>query len=436
MNKRSLLLAVLAVGCGGSHVGGGQAAGAEGGACYPNGTCNTGLTCASHLCVKLPGDADASGPGRQPVDGSTGRTVNDGSTGNRGLDASVFGQDGSSILVDSGDVHTPCPVTAYTGDDQCLPVPSPENGFQLHYGPSSYDDPNEVLKYLVPPGAEGVSCVYVKVPTDRDVHVGAVHVRLRPALYRLTVFADPTDDLPDGTAPATGCRRGGAYPMVQSVGPSLDVAFGDSPPAPEYQGAALPVTARLQTFLEVHAVNTTNEPLLAEGWVNFATVPEADVRMNVSPLWWIGGVGMSIPPATTSVVTAKGNCSGGPPGDWNLLGFAPETHAHTQRVSASTSHAGGGTFKIYESYDWQDPLFIRYDSTRANPAPDPATRTPGGFSGQLVVHPGDPFSFECEVNNDTSNVTLRYANLLYTGEKCDLFGYYVPGSVPYQCISQ
>jgi hypothetical protein len=37
------------VGCGGDS----KAAGTEGGSCYPNDTCNAGLTCASHLCVNL-----------------------------------------------------------------------------------------------------------------------------------------------------------------------------------------------------------------------------------------------------------------------------------------------------------------------------------------------------------------------------------------------
>ena len=39
------------VGAGGA---GGHADGMEGGACYGNGTCNTGLTCLSHLCVMSP----------------------------------------------------------------------------------------------------------------------------------------------------------------------------------------------------------------------------------------------------------------------------------------------------------------------------------------------------------------------------------------------
>jgi hypothetical protein len=64
------LLVVPDAGCGSSS-GGGQ--GGERQGCYPNGTCNAGLTCASGLCVNLDGsvpnldggssDADAAPPG-------------------------------------------------------------------------------------------------------------------------------------------------------------------------------------------------------------------------------------------------------------------------------------------------------------------------------------------------------------------------------------
>lgn len=37
-------------------------AGEEKGACYPNGTCNEGLVCASEICVDLYGDASSDGP--------------------------------------------------------------------------------------------------------------------------------------------------------------------------------------------------------------------------------------------------------------------------------------------------------------------------------------------------------------------------------------
>ncbi|MEO8799000.1 MAG: kelch repeat-containing protein [Polyangiaceae bacterium] len=61
-------VSAIVTACGSSSSGtSSTAAGDEGGACYGNGSCNTGLTCASNLCVRLdsgsiPGDAsDACG---------------------------------------------------------------------------------------------------------------------------------------------------------------------------------------------------------------------------------------------------------------------------------------------------------------------------------------------------------------------------------------
>jgi hypothetical protein len=53
---------LLLLGCGAPDEGS-NAAGSEGGACYRNGTCDSGLTCASQLCVRISGAAGAGGSG-------------------------------------------------------------------------------------------------------------------------------------------------------------------------------------------------------------------------------------------------------------------------------------------------------------------------------------------------------------------------------------
>ncbi|HET6147941.1 MAG TPA: hypothetical protein VFH68_10450 [Polyangia bacterium] len=62
---------LVALGCGGDSD---KAAGTEGGHCYPNDTCNRGLSCLSTFCVLVPGDdggVDLGGDGgaHPPVDG-------------------------------------------------------------------------------------------------------------------------------------------------------------------------------------------------------------------------------------------------------------------------------------------------------------------------------------------------------------------------------
>jgi cysteine-rich repeat protein len=84
----SFVAALALAGCGGSS---GKAAGAEGGPCFGNSTCNAGLTCASNLCVQLPGVGGAGGSG-QAGNGAAGAS---GQAGNGVAGAS--GQAGSGV---------------------------------------------------------------------------------------------------------------------------------------------------------------------------------------------------------------------------------------------------------------------------------------------------------------------------------------------------
>src|SRR5262245_12874337 len=58
--------AALAARSGCASGDGRAATGTKGGACYPNGTCNEGLSCATDLCVVLGGAGD---DGKNPSDG-------------------------------------------------------------------------------------------------------------------------------------------------------------------------------------------------------------------------------------------------------------------------------------------------------------------------------------------------------------------------------
>ena len=61
--------------------------------------------------------------------------------------------------------------------------------------------------------------------------------------------------------------------------------------------------------------------------------------------------------------------------------------------------------------------------------PDPATQTPGGSTGQMILQPTDTLQWECDVDN-TSNVTLTFRNEVYTGEMCIMTGVMVPADDP------
>ncbi len=75
-----------------------KATGAEGGACFSNGTCNAGLSCLSHLCVNTsPSDAAAGeggGAGHGAGGGAAGAVA--GSAGAGGTPSSTAGANGAA----------------------------------------------------------------------------------------------------------------------------------------------------------------------------------------------------------------------------------------------------------------------------------------------------------------------------------------------------
>jgi hypothetical protein len=83
-----LLLGSSLFGCGGSASQGGERQG-----CYPNGTCNTGLTCLSNVCVNAGFGGAGGGSGASGSGGGGGRAGGGGAggrTGVGGLDGGVL----------------------------------------------------------------------------------------------------------------------------------------------------------------------------------------------------------------------------------------------------------------------------------------------------------------------------------------------------------
>jgi hypothetical protein len=81
---------VLAIGacaifgaCGGGSSG--PKAGDERGACYGNGSCNAGLTCASNVCVRIAGNGGTTGDAGMTGTAGNGGSAAAGTTGAGGI---------------------------------------------------------------------------------------------------------------------------------------------------------------------------------------------------------------------------------------------------------------------------------------------------------------------------------------------------------------
>ncbi len=72
----------------------------------------------------------------------------------------------ANIALRPCNLHTTYQGKPLTGDSQCIAPPPAAEGFQFHYGPTNYDDPVEMAKYILLPGQETTDCVFFKTATN------------------------------------------------------------------------------------------------------------------------------------------------------------------------------------------------------------------------------------------------------------------------------
>jgi hypothetical protein len=344
------------------------------------------------------------------------------------------------------------PNTGYLNDENCLEPPPPDVGFQLHFGPDDYSNPDELSQFLLEPGGETLLCQYRHTTNTEDRYTSEQHTRLRSGTHHMIVWgtavgaaaqaAGATDlqstSQPDGTLQPDGCTSAfdhifwtGAQAGLGPEGAVLDIPLPgdqDVPDSPSALGYARLTPAHASMNIDMHYVNTTDKPILMEGWINSIYIDPAKVTKTIDPIFFLGGLAMNVQPGTEQVVQSS-DCEQ-PPGltePLRILGITGHAHSHTKRVSAYIDRADGTEELVYETYNWSDPINAEFDS--AHSYPEPGTEgIDGAHNGELTMSPGDTFRFECDVLNDDLPTALHFANEAYTGEMCNIFGFYVPGN--------
>jgi hypothetical protein len=334
--------------------------------------------------------------------------------------------------------------SGYAGDCLALQAPDPKRGFQLHFGPKNYDDAAEVERFLLKPGDEKVTCLYLTTPNTEDVFFSEYHASVRPGTHHMIIWAGPNGSngaaVPEDGTLTDECRDNlpflvGVQNGIGPDGARIDVPEKNPVIPPENQGMATIIPARSRAAFQVHYVNNEHEPILRESWANFIYRPKERVTQLVSPIFWIGGIDMNVPANTTQVITAE--CMNWDPQPRRLVGLTGHMHAHTTRFSAYKIASGTSERKlVYEEFDWSHSHLFFFDSVNKNPEPNAEERTPGAMSGELVLKQGDRIQWECEVHN-SSNAALKFADQAYTAEMCNLFGMWTPGMVgAWNCFSK
>jgi hypothetical protein len=287
--------------------------------------------------------------------------------------------------------------TGYDGDEYCILPPPPDNGFQLHIGPSDYANPEP--EYLLGPGEESTTGFSAVSGNDKPIYFYYRQFRMRPGAHH-NIVTNATDSGFMGSRIATSNNLSEDSPKNGII-------------APENQGVGIPMQPNSAINVSLHSINTSDKPQLREIWINFWYRDPAEVTEPVEQLFAIGSASFAVEPGADTILGPY-TCSA--TGNGRMLWFYGHRHANNVRFSAWRVR-GAQRDLFYESYHWEEPLLLEYSSVVQNPTPDRERKIEGGYSGVLDIEQGDVLEWECHVINNTDGV-LRFTNNTYTGEMC------------------
>ena len=305
--------------------------------------------------------------------------------------------------------------SGYPGDDRCILAPDPDKGLHFHVGPKDYTDPAELAKYELPIGKEITECYYMMSPNAEVYNFFEQHYRMRPGSHHLIISMGPAGEVrEEGWAP---CESAQGYIPIGGSQEGVGEFPTDGIVAPEDADLFRPLAANVPLEFELHFVNSTNQPILREAWVNFAKKDVVEGDRILGGVFLIGREGLTVDPFSKKTLTYQSAPAAEPTRIVSLYGHR---HAYTTRFSVWANRAGAREL-IYEDYDWKEPTELSYNSVIKNRAPDPVGLKAGGASGILEFAVGDTLEWECQIDN-TSEHTLTFSNAVYTGEMCNVFG--------------
>jgi hypothetical protein len=328
------------------------------------------------------------------------------------------------------DIRGNCSINSgYADDHACIPAPKAEQGIQVHVGPSTYDDPDEVAKFIMKPGEESSECYTIRLQNTEPVVYQTYMLSGRAGTHHII------NNLYEGELPTDawgGCAGArGMDSKAKEVGalPGASKAFmARSAVAPEYEHVARTLPPNAILSADMHYFNFTDKDIVREFWLNLYT-PTGEVTQQADIIRGYGGLIWNrepIMPGTDQVYKYECPISG----NGSIMTLIGHYHAHGKRFTASLKRTNGSIDKVFEMYDYLDPAIFDYNTVTMNP--EFTTSSSGAVSGPLQVASGDILQWECHIIND-GDVPLRYTNEVKTGEMCNIWGYSVGTKGPIEC---
>jgi hypothetical protein len=297
--------------------------------------------------------------------------------------------------------------TKWEGDEYCILPPPPDKGFQIHIGPSNYDNPES--QYVMQPGTENTVSMSAISGNTTDIFYYRRQYRMRPGSHHVIVSSGGLLD---------GRRLGGTQNLAK------DNPTGPTPP--ENEGVGLPLAARSTVSVNMHYYNFGTKPILKEVWINFWYKEADSVKQPASEVFTFASV---TPAVAGSHVVVGASCAISQPG--RILTLYGHRHNNNVRFSAWRVR-GGQRDLLLDDYDPVHPGVLEFNSLTQNPTYMPDVKRLSGWSGMLDLMPGDKVDFECEIINKT-NKNFIGANEANDDEMCILVGDSVGAQIPGFC---
>jgi hypothetical protein len=345
--------------------------------------------------------------------------------------------------------------TKYPGDEFCILPPPPDKGVQVGLHPqgnsaaywkamwagdmSGYETPK--TEWVLKPGDEITQNYRSKDAGNKEMkNYYRTYFRMRSGSHHMIVTLHDSTDA-DGWIPGVGEALPGMFDP--SSGSTLGILGGEQRPddgtpislekPAEDAGLYLTFPADPSIIFNMHHFNTTDGPMLREGWINIWWEDDAKTRVN----WYMGlditqVAALGVSPGQTQDLHYSFSVGQ----DMRLVRVFGHRHFWTTNFSAWIKRKDGGANDIvYQSFDWFDMPTYRYDSATMNPPINTDKRLDGAMSGIVMLKAGDEFHFNCHIEftdarkatdskapSPSQIGTLRFANEAYNGEMCINFG--------------
>jgi hypothetical protein len=314
------------------------------------------------------------------------------------------------------------PQTDWAGDELALCPPAADEGLQLHYGPSDYNDPNEIAKYTLDALVEKEDCFLINSENTESHYVNQYAGRMRPGSHHMILWGlteDPAAPRTRGLGSCNGSATLGSSFYLGAQNLRIDIPDLSNKPDPVEEVSARPLPADQLFSIDMHYLNRTMEPVLRESWINMYYADPSLITKEAKAIFLVAP-NINLPPHSTGTVVA-GGCAAPKARSIRLLNG--HFHQYGQRFSVYRKKVGAERELVYDSFNWADPYIAPYTGSAINPEPNRDLGISGGMSGPLQLAAGDSLEWECEMDNP-ADVTVRMGE---TGadQMCILFGMYI-----------